>query len=52
MVIEIDVGCKGSILCFLFGWDEIKSAMVILEEIIDFEFYEKLNVILFYLMIF
>ena len=43
--IETDAGRKGSILCFLPGWDEIKSAMAILEETTDPELYEKLNVI-------
>jgi len=30
--IEIDAGRKGSILCFLPGWDEIKAATSLLEE--------------------
>jgi len=30
--VEIDAGRKGSILCFLPGWDEIKAATSLLEE--------------------
>lgn len=43
--VETDAGRKGSILCFLPGWDEIKAAMSILEETTDPELYERMNVI-------
>ena len=43
--LETDAGRQGSILCFLPGWDEIKSAMSILEETTDPDLYEKLLVI-------
>lgn len=43
--IETDAGRKGSILCFLPGWDEIKTAMEILQDTTDAELYGKMNVI-------
>ena len=43
--VETDAGRKGSILCFLPGWDEIKAAMAILEETSDPGLFEKIKVI-------
>jgi ATP-dependent RNA helicase DHX36 len=43
--VETDAGRKGSILCFLPGWDEIKAAMAVLEETSDPELFQKIKVI-------
>eukprot|EP00957_Ditylum_brightwellii_P156296 11896344-Ditylum_brightwellii.AAC.1 len=41
---ELSAGRKGSILCFLPGWDEIKETMAILEKC-DPELYNRLDIL-------
>ena len=43
--VEIRNGRKGSILCFLPGWDEIKEAMSILEESSDNALLQKMTLL-------
>jgi ATP-dependent RNA helicase DHX36 len=43
--VEIDRGRKGSILCFLPGWDEIKQVTSLLEIEANAEFKDRMNIL-------
>mmetsp|Transcript_33026 Transcript_33026/g.69511 ORF Transcript_33026/g.69511 Transcript_33026/m.69511 type:complete len:1352 (-) Transcript_33026:200-4255(-) len=43
--VEIDAGRKGSILCFLPGWDEIKEVTSLLEKEANMDFKDRMNIL-------